>query len=106
MCIEHWGLKQVDTIGVKFFMHPPLTVVHEECVRFVNDEIIHLLGFLNIPSQPDNPGRTIGLTYLIARPQVSGVRPAFTFHVDGMFSCRFNAFAVFDEFGKDGKGAF
>ena len=68
-------------------------------MRGFNSEIIHLLRLFNIPSQPDRPCCTIGLTYLIARLQIFGVYPAFILYREGMLRGCFNPLAIQDDFG-------
>jgi hypothetical protein len=53
-------------------MHQPLTLAHEEGVGGVNGEIIHLLGFVNVPLQPHPPGCAVRLVDLVAEVQVCG----------------------------------
>jgi len=82
-------------------MHQPLTVAHEECVRLVNGEIIHLLRCLDIPTEPDGACCAVSLLDFIACFQVFGVGSAFVFDVEGVFRCGLQFFAVNDEVDDD-----
>jgi hypothetical protein len=78
-----------------------LTLAHEEGVGGVNGEIIHLLGFVNVPFQPHPPGCAVRLVDLVAEAQVCGGCPALAFYIEGMFGRCLEPFAVNDEFGQD-----
>jgi len=75
-------------------MHQPLTVAHEEGVRFVNGEIIHLLrGFFDGDGFNFARG-AVRVADVIANFQIFRVYPTFIFHEEGMLMRGFQFFAV------------
>ena len=82
-------------------MHQPLTVAHEEGVRFVNREIIHLLrGDFGLNGF-HFAGGTIRVANIVAHLQIFGLDPAFTLHVEGMLRSGLEFFAVNREVDDD-----
>lgn len=75
-------------------MHQPLTVAHEERVRLVNGEIIHLLLRFFYFDWLNFARRAICLADVIAELQVFGVRPACPFNIEGMLGGSLKFLAV------------
>lgn len=78
-------------------MHQPLTIAHEERVRLVNGEIIHLLRSLLELDGLNLASFAFGIADVIPNLQVFRFDPAFAFHVERMLGRGFEFFAVNDE---------